>query len=187
MAKKRDISSRGWRSPSRYPTRGAPEVSRESVGMQKRREVEKKAAGRDTRSGLQCGKRRRTEVRRRRPDELSLVCANKPKWTANKYASTSKSERPYAWSWSVHVRRGVTKRVREEGEGRVAQCEGAEYVGDLGTFNGARLAATSRKGIRYFPLFTASFLPFSPTTRFPSFFFSKRHPPTTGVASKGHR
>lgn len=41
------------------------------------------------------------------------------------------------------------------GRGRVAQREGAEYVGDLGTFNGARLAATGRKGIRYFPLFTA--------------------------------
>lgn len=57
------------------------------------------------------------------------------------------------------------------GRGRVAQREGAEYVGDLGTFNGARLAATGRKGIRYFPLFTAfhflsssffSFSPFSP-------------------------
>lgn len=98
-----------------------------SVGMRKRREaVEKKSSGTDTATVWH---KRRTEVRRR-PDGLSPVCANKPKWTANKYASTSKSERPYAWSWSVHVRRG-TPRGWEEGESRNAR--GAEYVGDLGT------------------------------------------------------
>lgn len=75
---------------------------------------------------------------------------------------------------------------RERKSEAVAVREGAEYVGDLGTFNGARLAASTRKGIRYFPLFTAfrsSFL----SNDSPSAFFRKESPPGDGARSKGHR
>lgn len=78
----------------------------------------------------------------------------------------------------------------QEGEKRASRAarEGAEYVGDLGTFNGARLAATSRKGIRYFPLFT-TFPPFFLFShRFPLFpFFPFRKAKRGPTCSKNHR
>lgn len=72
-------------------TAGEKRGTRKEGEKEKRRPEEEKRRRPDGRES------RGTEVRRR-PDGLSPVCANKPKWTANKYASTSKSERPYAWS-----------------------------------------------------------------------------------------